>query len=284
MKPTIIFCFGGRKANMELQLPLIRRILDENPNVSYDLWNMARLPADNRYLRTIEGDRITVINDFYDPNHGHAHFDKIYRHYTDPQYQGFQFVKIDDDVVFIETDRFSDFLDAIPLRGDVILSAKVVNNGACTPTELALLEGFTAIGIPLLDVHKHYVYADMSHSYFFDHWSNMIGQPVKLIPTEDWLSINLIGYTWETGFQFSPLLRTRSPHHIAGRYFQHHSFLGDEGVVNMFPRFIFQGMTACHLSFGPQLAEAGEKPFDRMRQRYAEIGQKYLAQELSHVD
>jgi hypothetical protein len=237
---------------------------------------MARLPADNRYLRTIEGDRITVINDFYDPNHGHAHFDKIYRHYTDPQYQGFQFVKLDDDVVFIETDRFADFLDAIPLRGDVILSAKVVNNGACTPTEPGLWDGFASIGIPLLDVHKHYVYADISHNYFFDHWPDMVGQPVKLIHTEDWLSINLIGYIWEMGFQFSPLLRTRSPRHIAGRDFTHHSFLGDEGVVNMFPRFIFQGMTACHLYFGPQLAQGGEKPFDKMRQRYAEIGQKYL--------
>ncbi len=269
-----MFVFAGRRPNIELQLPFIHRILEQHPEVEYHLWNQARNPTDNQYLRTISGDRITVKNDFYNPNDPTLHFNNIYRHYTDGAYRDCLFVKLDDDIVFIETGRFEQFVAAIP--GDAVLSAKTVNNGACTPTEPGLHAGFKKLRIPLLDVHQHFPFAEMCHNYFFDHWPTMINQPTQLIPTDGWLSINLIGYTWQLGRQFTPLLRTPSPSHIAGRNFPPQARLGDEGLINTLPRFIFQGMTACHLSFGPQLANAGEAPFTKMRQRYAEIGQKYL--------
>ena len=41
-----MFCFGGRRANMELQLPFVRRILDEHTDVEYHLWNLARNAED----------------------------------------------------------------------------------------------------------------------------------------------------------------------------------------------------------------------------------------------
>jgi len=270
---TIMYVFAGRRPNMELQMPFIYRILDEHPNVEFHVWNLSHTMHDSLFLRTIEGDRITVINDY--SNIPHARFNAVYRHYCDPKFSGYKFVKLDDDVVFIESGRFGDFLTAI--ADDVILSAKVVNNGACTPTEPGLWRGFEMLGIPLLDVHKHFPYAYVSHNYFFDHWPDMVEQPIELISTQDWLSINMIGYTWATGCRFAPLLRTPSPPHIAGRDFAPHQRLGDEGVANMFNRQIFQGMTACHLYFGPQLEQAGEEPFVKMRQRYAEIGQKYLS-------
>lgn len=37
MLRVILFVFAGRKANMQLQVPYIKRILAEHPNVEYDI-------------------------------------------------------------------------------------------------------------------------------------------------------------------------------------------------------------------------------------------------------
>ena len=52
--------------------------------------------------------------------------------------------------------------------------------------------------------------------------------------------------------------------------------IGDEGMVNMLPRLIFQGFLTAHLSFGPQHAHLTDAQLSRWRKRYAAIGQQYL--------
>ena len=97
---------------MELQLPYIRRILAENPDVEYHVWNLARDHDDNFYLKTIAGERIRVFNEHYgvDP---WKRFNNVYEHYADEAYSDHLFVKLDDDVVFMETDRFAEFVKAV---------------------------------------------------------------------------------------------------------------------------------------------------------------------------
>src|ERR1700757_4735084 len=141
MQPTIIFCFAGRKANMELQVPLIRRVLDLHPEVEYHIWNVSSTREDDSYLKSIKGERITVINNFggWKPGSGSTGrgyvWEQIYRHYAaDKSLSDHIFVKIDDDVIFFEAGRFSKFVTAVSFDPSVsVLSAKVINNGACTP-------------------------------------------------------------------------------------------------------------------------------------------------------
>lgn len=261
---------------MELQLPFMRRILAEHPNVEYHVWNLARDHDDNLYLRTIAGERITVINEHYgvDP---WKRFDAVYRHYTAEAYRDHLFVKIDDDVVFIETGRFGAFIETIEAHRDAVVTAKVVNNGACTASEAGLWQGFSQLGVPLLDVHLSHRYALMSHHYFFDHWADMVGQPIDARPVTDWLSINMIGYDWPMARRFAELLGSPSPRRIAGRSFpRRNACLGDEGMVNTLPRVMAHGFTACHLSFGPQAKHLTVRQTSELYQRYAEISEKYL--------
>jgi hypothetical protein len=271
----VIFCFAGRKENMELQLPLIRRILAEHPEAEYHVWNLARNDEDNQYLRTIEAERITVINEFYGDD-SWRRFDDVYRHYATPEFADRLFVKVDDDVIFIETGRFSEFIGAVDTNRDAVVSAKVVNNGACTATEPGLWRCFEDLALPLLDVHLSGGYAEMSHYYALDNWSDMIGQPLQLIPTEDWLSINLIGYDWDMGARMASSLGTPTPSSIAGRSFSNDTRLGDEGLVNTMPRLILQGFLACHLYFGPQRQHLTDDLLADFRKRYAVAGQLYL--------
>ena len=273
-EPTIFFMFAGRRGNLEVNLPLIRRILDNHPNVEFHLWNLARLSSDSEYIKSISGERIFVCN-MYSGRAAYRNLNRVWEHYTDPRYGKYRFVKIDDDVVFLETERFGTFLDAIEINPDVIVSANTVNNGACTPLTPELWKGFTDLNIPLLDVHESNAYATMAHEYFLEHWSDMLEHPVNMVQTEDWLSINLVGMHWSMLCKIAARIGARSPQEIAGRFWRPSDRVGDEGAVNMLPRAVMQGFTVSHLGFGPQkLTEQQEEDWQG---RYAEIAQKYLA-------
>lgn len=273
---VILFCFAGREANMRLQLPYVRRILAENPDVEYHVWNLSRNVNDDAYLRFITGERIIVHHELYGPDPWRR-FDDVYRYYARPEFADTLFVKIDDDVVFIETDKFVKFVNLVAAQPHSVVSAQVVNNGACTPLEPGLHRLFSQMGIPLLDVHLHSRFAMASHRYFFDHADEMFDRPVQLVPIhEDWLSINLIGYTSAVAQRIGRDLGAPSPTFIAGRTFSVRGKLGDEGLVNTLPRLVARGFTACHLTFGPQEKYLSGADLDVLRQGYAEISEKYL--------
>lgn len=283
MPRVIIFEFAGRQANLELQLPFIRRILDENPAAEFHLWNMARTKTDADYLRTLADDRISVLEDFHTDKH-RLGWNKIYKYYAaKPELKDHLFVKLDDDVVFIQTQRFNGFLEAINTYRDHIISANVINNGACTPIEPGIWEAFNQLigpresldPLPLLDVHKSSPYAQMAHQYFFDHHATLLRQKIELIPTHDWLSINAIGYDWNMACEIAKLAGTvPHPSFIAGRRFPLPWGLGDESICNMFPRIIMRGFLVGHLGFGPQ--EIPDNQLDQWRAHYAEINHQYL--------
>lgn len=273
MKPVILFVFAGRKPNMALQVPLIKRILADNPNADYHIWDLARNPDDSDYLRSIEGERISVITDFAGDNPW-TRFNDVFCHYAAEKYRDHLFMKIDDDVVFLETDRFRDFIQAVDDNRSAVVSAKVINNGACTVIDPGLYELFRAMSFPLLDVHQSAEYARMAHNYLFDHAVELLGEPLQLIPTADWLSINLIGYDWHMGCRIASHLGKPSPQYIAGRRFRR-GVIGDEGRVNMLPRMILQGFLAGHLYFGPQAKAMGDAELDAFRSRYAELGKQH---------
>lgn len=270
----IIFEFAGRRPNMELQLPFIKRILAENPNTECHLWNLARTTADADYITNITSDRITIRHDFYTQHR--AGWNRVYHHYGSPEYEGSVFVKLDDDIVFLETQRFTTFTKAITANPGTVLSANVINNGACTPLNPELWHQYQQLNIPLLDVHKSNQYGDNSHNHFFHHHHELLDQPIKLVPTKDWLSINAIGYDWTTAQHFARTVGTvPHPQLIAGRRFPSPWGIGDETAGNMRPRIIMDGFTACHLTFGPQ--HPTTQQLDTWRAEYADIGDDYLA-------
>src|SRR4029079_5002397 len=136
---------------------------------------------------------------------------------------------------------FGEFVDAVSGNRASVVTAKVVNNGACTPTEPGLWSGFEALSLPLLDRHIRGEYAVMSHTYMFKQWREMVGQPVKLIKTRDWLSINTIGYDWRMVREIARRIGTTSTGAITCTSLTPEIKIGDEGMVNMLPRLIFQG-------------------------------------------
>lgn len=284
---VILFAFWGRRENVELQLPFIRRILDENPDVEFEGWNLARDREDSRYLRTIEGDRITVRSEFYDHS-GRASRGqvRVWNYYRNPRYQDCVFVKLDDDVVFLETGAFSSFVQAIVDNPESIISALTINNGASTKHIPELWSMYETLDIPLLDVHLSADYAEKSHRWFFDNWQTLVGQTPELVPADTWVSINCIGYTWRMGRTISKLLGTRPPEQIMDREYPYVAAngrttafrVGDEGAANMQPVLIHKGFVAGHLNFGPQSSTMDNALLDDLRKHYADVARQYLAQ------
>lgn len=291
---VILFVFAGRQPNLELQLPFVRRILEEHPNVEYHVWNFARNDSDRAFIKTIEGERITVWNGsgrdgFASPiptsvagakQFGAGEHNAAYRNYSRPEFKDSLFVKVDDDIVFMETARFGKFVEAIDAHRGASLVANIVNNGACTPVNLGLWRGYKKLKMPLLDIHMSNAYTEMCHTYMFEHHDQLLDKPIELVPSEDWLSINAVGYDWSFLRHVLKTIGTSHPAHLAGRPMAGWGrCFGDEGVFQTLPRYIVKGFTAAHLTYGPQ--NPTDEQYARWRANYRQLGQDYLNSEIS---
>lgn len=273
-KPVVLFSFWGRRENIELQLPFIHRILDEHSDVTFEAWNFCRTSEDDEYMHTLGGERMIMRHNVWRRSQGWRGMNVSYQHYTQRAFLDTVFVKIDDDVVFLETDRFGTFLDAVRANPLHVISADVINNGACSQLNPELRNMHRDMGIDLLDVHLSAQWGTAVHEYAIAHWGEMIGRSPELVPVEDWLSINVIGYTYRMAEQMARSGIARTPPLIAGREFVRGTRIGDEGVVNTLPRMVFRGFTAVHLTFGPQAFT--DEQLALWRKGYAALGNRYL--------
>lgn len=274
---VIMFVMAGRRPNMELQIPLVARILEQHPNVEYHIWNSSRDGADMEWVSTIPCvERMKVINGYGPMCHNLA-----YRHYTEPQYQDCLFVKLDDDIVFIETAHFGAFIAAVDKYRGTIVGANTVNNGASVPLIPGFWKQFQATGMDLLDIHLFAGFADKAHTWFFDHHTEILDQPVELVPTEDWFSVNFIGFDQPTLRYVVDTIGTPQPAYLSGRpmfgwggHAQEPGVFGDEGVFQTLPKMIVVGFTVAHLTYGPQNPDGAR--LARWRANYRKLGEVYL--------
>ncbi|WPH57631.1 hypothetical protein [Mycobacterium phage WXIN] len=268
MPEVVLFAFYGRRPNIELQLPFIRRILAENPSVRFDAWNLTRDPDDDAYVRTLPEAR----NEF----HGAPElWNNVWRHYASEEYRDTIFVKLDDDVSFLETKHFGRFVNAARNFPGSVISAETVNNGASTPFEPDLWAEFRALNMPLLDVHMSNQYAEASHQWFIENWRAATNNCPAVTAIFTWLSINCIAFDWSVARHIGEKVGTPSPTRIADRDWPLGTITGDEGAANMLPRYVLRGFRAAHLTFGPQYCSDEQQ--DRWRAEYTRIAQEYLA-------
>lgn len=274
-RPVILFMFAGRRGNLDVNLPQIQRILDENPRVEFHIWNLAREREDNDYLRALpRTERITVFNQYAGPR-PLRYIPKVWQFYTESRWRDHLFVKVDDDCVFIQTEHFGAFVDAIEVDPSRILSAEVVNNGACTVFMPELWDAFEDLDIPLLDVHESNEYAAAAHQFMFDNWRALTSRPTAIASISTWLSINFVGMTYDMLRLVSARIGRHSPPWIADREWRPNSRIGDEGACNIFPRAVMTGFTVGHLGFGPQKVTEDQEASWLVD--YADLGRLYLA-------
>lgn len=298
----VIFIFAGRRANMEIQMPYLDRILETYPDAVLHLWDLTRDPADARYLDTLEGahgGRVAVLRHlhgghpikcFYPHSarrpRGHPRctclrhkppYEEPYKWYAaHPHYSNCTFVKMDDDVLFLETDNFDMLIEPLSEFPNRIISANVINNAVCAKYNTAwrATANTFAVGDPSLPkndqrwwaLHTDPEFAAFSHEGFLRCMGaglNMAGGSayIRTRPGEA-VSINCIAFTHTTMKRLAGMMSDT---------------LGDEGAVDRCLPWIAREFIAAHLTFGPQDAVLEKTGLlERYRNDYWQLSKEYL--------
>lgn len=185
------------------------------------------------------------------------------------------YVKLDDDIVFIETRRFHHLIGWLAAYPNAVVSANVINNAVCAKYDPFLGGGKmrVACGDPALAkndrkwwyTHTMPDFATDSHDWFLSHFDDLTaGTPepayIHTRPGEA-ISINMIAFTHPTMVRLAAMMNDR---------------LGDEGAVDRLLPRIATTFHAAHLTFGPQDARLATSELDDLRASYAQLAKEYL--------
>lgn len=136
---TIITCFAGRKEYMEIQVQYIIKLLEKYDFIErYDIWDFSWNKKDSEFLKTLSS-KHNKINIRYAPHYGEAgrasevaskQFAYFFHDaYDINEYKDYIFLKIDDDVLYVDIDNFKTFIELRKHTPDYFLmSVNVINN------------------------------------------------------------------------------------------------------------------------------------------------------------
>ncbi|SAK51550.1 hypothetical protein AWB81_00949 [Caballeronia arationis] len=292
---VIIFTFAGREAYLEIQKSYILKLLETHDNVEYHIWNFSRNERDNAYLQKLAktSPKIRIFNEFYEGDNKVTtcvkkvgvicacvkcrvgKWSEPYKYYArNAEHKNDVFIKVDDDVVFIDTDRFPSFVDVVREHRGKILSAKVMNNGICSLTDQALRSQIEQLGIVRDKTSAEawwYLCTDinflrLSHNCFFENKERLLSESICVYPIpRTRFSINTIGFDWTVMNEIALKLGTGAN-------------MNDEHVISMnFDILIMQGFVTCHLHFSDQRAVLSNEEESILLGAYTEQKEEYLA-------
>lgn len=243
--PVIATTFAGRRDRMDLLVAYLISAIDAGVITEYHVWDYARTDDDRRWLRELPR-RHPAIRLFTPTRHG-SHYGEYYRHYQQDAHGDAVFLKLDDDIVYLDLERLAEFVDFRTAHPECFLvSASVINNGVCAyfqqqrgliPESLMHLpypeRGFCGTLWERADL------AERLHDFFLDDPARFIAPGTDVAP--DRLSINCVSYL--------------------GRDLEHLQAIGDddeEALSVTIPQqlgrtnVVYQPMVAAHLSFFSQ--------------------------------
>lgn len=296
MSKIIFFEFAGREANMRVQRPYITALLDKYPNSELHLWDLTRQASDATYIQEWEfqDKRVRVYRDLHS---GHPiqclgphrrgrvkcqcmrhkpPYEEPYRLYRDSR-RGYDddtvFVKLDDDVLWMDVERFDEVLTFLETHPDQVASANVTNNVVCAKYEPDLAD-LIGSELTLEDprdpkgdaewwaLHTSADFALFSHAWLAARLK--VGMPADREPVKtregEAVSINFIAMKY-------PVLKIAADNMREGR-------LGDEGTIDAMLPWIIPNFRAAHLSFGPQEHSLTVDEIDVIRAQYTNLNQK----------
>ena len=138
---VILFCPAGRQPVLSIQLQCMKPILDLPLIHEYHIWNVAWNDQDREYVSTLESihPKIKVKTTPYG-NASRANsvassqFSYFFHdYYKYAQYKDYIFVKLDDDIVFVDHSMFEQFIEGRKNSTAFLYSANVINNDHTNP-------------------------------------------------------------------------------------------------------------------------------------------------------
>lgn len=294
----VFFVFAGREENMDVQRPHLERLLAMYPAAELHLWDLTRRAPDSWYIQkwAREHSQVRYLGQFHTghpikcigkPKYRGAPpcrcvihkppYEKPWIHYANhDEYADCTFVKLDDDVIWMDVPRFGEVLEFLETHPDEVASANVTNNVVCAKYEHwtlpAYLSDLFEVGDPKESendkawwlLHTDPIFADSSHRWLLDRIDGGVVTEVTEMPVVktregEAISINFVAMKHSVLKRAASLMRDNR--------------LGDEGAIDTMLPYIIRNFRVAHLSFGPQ--EPGlalRAPI--IREKYKALGEK----------
>jgi len=205
MSSVIVTCFAGRRPYLEVMLRYVRALMERGLVLECHLWNFTRNLDDERWLKehfSAQDQPIKLMH----INNKHI-WTEYYKHYTKERYPDHIIIKCDDDVVYMDIDRFQGFLEHRRTFPDHLLAfPSIINNGVCANYQQ--LAGFHQadehnLGTFPYDTLCGRLWADgrlaeRLHDHFIDniddYTSRAANMPIRTIKQGDRTSINFFAF------------------------------------------------------------------------------------------
>ena len=131
---VVLTIFAGRKGFLEIQFRYLDKLLASGQLSEVHLWDYCRDPADREYLESFTSKRLNykvVVPQQRLAEDGTWHWADYYRHFIESdQYDDDTIiVKGDDDIVYIDTEEFGNFLGQVTY--DNLFFPNIINNDVC---------------------------------------------------------------------------------------------------------------------------------------------------------
>lgn len=275
-RKVIMTCFAGRKHNLEVLFPYVDKLIDTNQIAEFHLWNFTRIANDDEWLKinVPQHKGFSLIH-----VHNKGSWTEYYKYYTQSKFPNSIIIKCDDDIVYIDTDAFSNFIkERSSDKHTLLMFPSIVNNGVCAyhQQRLGLIDASFGEELPY-DIFNGKLWSSGKlcsklHQYFIDNVSAWTLKSSAKTPATiqhkigDRISINFFAILSEDLFLYD-LLTTPYPddeHELTtvlppkiGRY---HS--------------IYMPMTVAHLAFYQQRSTGLDEP--DMIKRYTELRNKKI--------
>ncbi|GLY61380.1 bacteriophage protein [Pectobacterium carotovorum subsp. carotovorum] len=295
-KKLVIFVFAGRKKFLDIQKEYILDIMKHHNNVEYHLWNFSRNSDDNNYLQSLSKEipNTSIFNQFYEGENPVkicqkeigvicncekcrvGKWSEPYKFYSNSDnYKDAVFMKLDDDILFIESKKITSVVEIASKNNKKIISANVINNGVCAKFDNELKEEIVLRKLVskerdllswwYLCTEKSFF--QLSHSYFFKRMDILRKNKIKLSKvSKKRFSINTLLFT-----SYSMKL-------IASKLSeQPHDSMNDEFVISTnFPIYIMNNFISCHCHFADQRSQLTDEEENQILAQYHSLSKNCL--------
>ena len=136
MNKVILFCPGGRKNILSIQILNMLKILDLDIVFEYHIWDFSWTKEDSEYISQLSDihPKIKIKTSPYsNASRGGEIASKqfsyfFYEYYKFETYSDYIFIKLDDDICFIDKNNFEKFIEGRIKSDSFLYSANVINN------------------------------------------------------------------------------------------------------------------------------------------------------------
>lgn len=143
MSRVILFCPGGRENILSIQLLNMIPILDLDIVFEYHIWDFSWTKEDSEYISQLHNihPKIKVKTSPYtDASRAGEGASKQFAYflcdfYRFEAYHEYVFIKLDDDICFIDVSQFERFVDGREKSDAFLYSANVINNNCHAPND-----------------------------------------------------------------------------------------------------------------------------------------------------